>query len=190
MSKWKFAILLMACLAARPAAAQEQRGSIEGVVKDSSGLVVPGATVEARSPSAVGVSTAVTDAEGVFRFPALPPGTYRITASLQGFAPANSGDVALALGQVLKVPLIIGVASVNETVTVSGASPLIDVKQNAATLSISRDIIDRIPAGRNFTDVITSAPGTNDESRGGGIMVDGSSGSENRFIVDGLDTTT
>src|SRR5689334_25380690 len=119
MSKW-LAVLVVACLAAVPAAAQEQRGSIEGIVKVSSGGLVPGATVEARSPSAVGVSTAVTDADGVFRFPALPPGTYTVTASLSGFAPARSNDIVLALGQVLKVTLHLGVASVAETVTVSG----------------------------------------------------------------------
>ena len=68
-------------------------------------------------------------------------------------------------------------------------SPLIDVKQNAAAASIPTDIIDRIPKGRDFTSVITTAPGTNDEARAGGLQIDGSSGSENRFIVDGMDTT-
>ena len=80
-----FAALFAVTLLALPAAAQEQTGSITGVVKDSSGAVLPGATVEARSPSAVGVSTAVTDANGIYRFPALPPGTYEISATLQGF---------------------------------------------------------------------------------------------------------
>jgi protocatechuate 3,4-dioxygenase beta subunit len=71
---------VLVCLAlAVPASAQEQRGSIEGVVRDSSGAVMPGATVEARSPALVGIASAVTDTEGVYRFPALPPGTYEIT---------------------------------------------------------------------------------------------------------------
>src|SRR5215212_11352066 len=135
MSKCQLIVMLMSILVTSTAYAQEQRGSIEGIVKDSSGAVVPGALVEARSPSAVGVSSAVTDANGIFRFPALPPGTYKVTAALQGFAPATSGDVILALGQVLKITLNLGVASVSESVVVSGESPLIDVKQNAATLS-------------------------------------------------------
>ena len=81
-------LLLCALLCAMPAAAQEQRGSIEGNVKDSTGAVVPGATVEARSATLVGVASAVSDAAGSFRFPALPPGVYEVTASLQGFGPA------------------------------------------------------------------------------------------------------
>ena len=181
---------VLVCLAlAVPASAQEQRGSIEGVVRDSSGAVMPGATVEARSPALVGVASAVTDTEGVYRFPALPPGTYEITGNLSGFAPARVDKIALELGQVLRVNLTLAVAAVAESVTVSGESPLIDVKQNAATLSMTQEIIDRIPKGRDFTDVISSAPGSNDESRGGGNMIDGSSGAENRYIVDGMDTT-
>ena len=66
--------------------AQEQTVSIQGVVKDASGAVLPGATVEARNPLA-GTNTAVTNADGVYRFPALPPGKYEITSTLQGFKP-------------------------------------------------------------------------------------------------------
>src|SRR6185369_9610837 len=83
------------------------------------------------------------------------------------------------------------VAGVTESVQVTAESPLIDVKGNASQVSIQADIIDRIPKGRDFTSVINSAPGTSaSESRGGGTMVDGASASENRFIVDGLDTTS
>ncbi len=81
-----FAALMVALLFAWPIAAQEQRGSIEGVVKDSSGAVLPGVTVEARS-SAGAVLSSTTDTEGVYRFPSVAPGTYEITATLQGFTP-------------------------------------------------------------------------------------------------------
>jgi hypothetical protein len=72
------------------AAAQEQRGSIEGIVRDSSGGVLPGVTIEARSPSLVGVQSTVTDAQGIYRFPALTPGQYEVTATLQGFTPVRA----------------------------------------------------------------------------------------------------
>ena len=98
-------------------------------------------------------------------------------------------DVDLLLGQALKIDLALALAGVTESVQVTGESPLIDVKQNAATASITSDLMDRIPRGRNFTSVITTAPGTNDESRNGGFQFDGSSGSENRFVIDGMDTT-
>ena len=84
-----FAALVAVLLLALPAAAQEQRGSILGVVKDASGAVLPGVTVEARSPSVVGVRSTVTDDQGIYRFPALPPGTYQVTANLQGFVAAQ-----------------------------------------------------------------------------------------------------
>jgi hypothetical protein len=182
--------VVVLCLIAATAAAQEQRGSIQGVVRDSTGAHVPGVTVEVRSPALVGVSSAVTDAQGLYRFPALPPGTYEVSATLQGFTPAKADNVALELGQLLSVNLTLGVAAVAETVSVKAESPLIDVKQNAATLVVPLEIIERIPKGRNFKDVMTSAPGVNDESKGGGQMIDGSSASENRWVVDGMDTTT
>src|SRR5436190_1555222 len=96
-----FAVLLLTL----PAVAQEQTGSIVGVVKDSSGAVLPGVTVEARSPSAVGVSTATTDSNGSYRFPALPPGAYEVSASLKSFLPAKFTDAVVTLGKQLSMHL-------------------------------------------------------------------------------------
>jgi outer membrane receptor protein involved in Fe transport len=186
----KTALVLLLCLAGATAFAQEQRGSIEGVIKDSTGAIIPGVTVEARSPSLVGVQTALTDASGVYRFPALAPGKYEITATLQGFSGAKATGVALELGQILKVDLTMSVSGIAETVQVRGESPLIDVKQNAAATSIVSDVIDRIPKGRDFTNLVAfQAPGANQESRAGGIQIDGASGSENRYVIDGMDST-
>ena len=182
-----FAILLLVAAGAR---AQETRGSIEGTVKDSSGAVLPGVTVEARSPALVGVSSVATDASGVYRFPALPPGIYEISANLTGFTQAQVPNVLLRLGQILKVDFSLDVGGLAESIQVTSESPLIDVKQNAATFSIETELIERLPLGRDFTTAIESAPGANNESVGGGTMIDGASGSENRFIVNGMDTTT
>ena len=183
------ALLLVAGLTAT-AFAQEQTGGIQGVVKDSSGAVLPGVTVEARNVSVAGVQTAITDDKGVYRFPALPPGTYEVTATLQGFTPAKVGGAAIVLGKLLTIDLTLAVGGVAESVQVTGEAPLIDVKQNAGFATIQKDTIDRIPKGRDFQTVLKTAPGTQDESRSGGIQVDGASGSENRFVVDGMDTTT
>jgi hypothetical protein len=180
---------LMCLLFAVPVAAQEQRGSIEGLVKDSSGAVLPGVTVEARSPSMVGVNAAVSDTSGVYRFPSLPPGRYELTASLQGFTSAKAQNIQLELGQVLKVDLTLTVSGVAESVQVQGDSPLIDVKQNAAGADVHAEVIERIPKGRDFTAIATSAPGIDNEVRNNGIQIDGASGADNRFIIDGVDTT-
>ena len=184
--------VLALCLSAATGAwAQETRGSLEGVVKDASGGVLPGATVEARSPRLVGVQSTTSNENGVYRFPALPPGNYEVSATMQGFTTRKVSDIQLNLGQTLKVDFALPISGVTESVQVTAESPLIDVKGNAAAVSIQADIIDRIPKGRDFTSVINSAPGTDANAvRGGGTMVDGSSASENRFIVDGLDTTS
>jgi outer membrane receptor for ferrienterochelin and colicin len=181
-------LLLFALGFANPGVAQEQSGAIQGIVKDSQGGVLPGVTVEARSSRNVGVQTAVTDTAGVFRFPALPAGAYEFTATLQGFGPAKS-SATVSLGQILKVDLTLPVGSMTETVQVVGEAPLIDVKANAATATVGRETIDMIPKGRGFLSVLTQIPGTNNETRGGGLMIDGASGSENRFLVDGVDRT-
>jgi len=183
-----FGILALLLLWSPLAAAQETRGSIEGVIKDSSGAVLPGVTVEAKLTGGA-IASGVTDATGIYRFPSLAPGVYEVTASLTGFVVKKVENVQLQLGQILKIDFALALAGVSESVQVSAESPLIDVKQNAAAVSIQSDIIDRIPKGRNFTSVITTAPGTNSETRGGGFVIDGSSGSENRFVIDGLDTT-
>jgi len=191
--RFKCTLLTLLCVGALlwslPVQAQEQSGSIQGIVKDASGAVMPGVTVEARSPRVVGVSTSVTDDRGAYRFPALPPGTYAITATLQGFTTAKVDNTVLALGQLLTINLTLAVGGVTESVQVTGESPLIDTKQSASFTTVSEAVIERIPKGRDFSSVVSTAAGAQNESRQGGIQVDGSSGSENRFIIDGMDTT-
>ncbi len=183
-------LAVLVCLAAAvPAAAQEQTGSIQGIVKDQSGAVLPGVTVEARNQATGAAQTTVTDGTGKYRFPALPPGLYDLNSTLQSFTPAKNENVVLELGQLLTIDLTMAPAAVTETVTVTGESPLIDVKQNATFAVIPVDRIERIPKGRNFTDVLAVVPGANLESRAGGVSIGGASGSENRFVVDGMDTT-
>ncbi|MCX6539065.1 MAG: TonB-dependent receptor [Acidobacteria bacterium] len=185
---WTLALVLVVGLAGG-AWAQEQSGGIQGVVKDSTGAVLPGVTVEARNVVSSGVLNTVTDAKGAYRFPAVPPGTYEVTAKLQGFNPARVPNVVIALGRILSVDLSLAVGGITDTVQVTGESPLIDTKQNASFTTVGQDIIDRIPKGRDFSTVVATAAGAQNESRSGGIQVDGSSGSENRFIIDGMDTT-
>lgn len=183
--------LLLAVLfsAASPAGAQEQAGAIHGIVKDASGAMLPGATVEARSPTVVGVSTATSNESGAYRFPALPPGTYQLVVSLAGFNTVKVPDVQLQLGQVLKIDVPMEIATLAETVQVTSESPIIDVKQNITGATLTKDVIERMPKGRDFTSLVSIVPGANDEARAGGIQFNGASGSENRFVIDGVDTT-
>jgi len=88
-----FGVLALVLLLAPVASAQETRGSIQGAVKDTSGAVLPGVTVEARTANGSGTLTTVTDAGGVYRFPSLAPGVYEVTASLTGFGPRKVEDI-------------------------------------------------------------------------------------------------
>ncbi len=185
--KVRFVALVAALLFAVPAMAQEQRGAIEGTVKDSSGAVLPGVTVQAQG--AAGSQESVTDENGLYRFPSLAPGRYQIVATLQGFNTATLADVNLALGQTLRADVTMSLAGVTETVQVSAERPIVDVKTAAANTTVSREFIDNIPKGRNAINIATLAPGANNEPKGGGISIDGASGSENRYFVDGVDTT-
>src|SRR5687768_252660 len=110
-------MLLALMLSTGAASAQEQRGSIEGVVKDASGAVLPGVTVSLQSASGAKLE-AVTDSEGLFRFPSVAPSTYTLVANLSGFSPRTASNVQVNLGQVRRVEFTLPVAGVAETVEV------------------------------------------------------------------------
>ncbi len=183
------AALLAIALFALPVAAQEQRGSIEGVVKDASGAVVPGATVEARAAGS-GVLSTTSDASGAFRFPSLLPGTYEVTASISGFKPGKVSNVEVKLGSVKSVEFSLQLASVTEAVTVTAESPIVDVKTSGKSTNIRAEQVSLLPHARDFTSLVTQAPGVNNESKSAGVMIDGASAAENRYVIDGMETTS
>ena len=184
------AALMAVLLFAWPAAAQEQRASIEGVVKDSTGAILPGATVTAKGPALPAGTTTVSNEQGQFRFPGLPPGVYDVTAELSGFTAGKAEAVEVRLGQIKRVELTLAISGVTESVQVTAESPLIDVKQNAAFANINKELIDKLPKGRDFTSIVTIAPGANQETKLGGISIDGASGAENVYVIDGINTTS
>src|SRR5687767_15522943 len=108
--------------------AQETTGAIEGNVKDSSGGLLPGVTVQAVGPS--GTLVAVTDERGEYRFPRLPSGRYTVRATLDGFSPSTR-TIDLVVGATSRAEFTLSVGGVTETVEVSGASPVIDLRSPA-----------------------------------------------------------
>ena len=188
MRRRLFSALVVAALFAWPASAQEQRGVLEGVVKDASGAVLPGVTVEAKAANG-SVITTVSDASGVYRFPSVAPGTYTLTATLSGFTSRTSDPIRVALGQVKAFDFSLAPAGVTETVNVTAMSPLVDVRQTARQTNIRAEQVELLPKGRDFTTLVTQAPGANQEAKLGGISIDGASAGENRFIIDGVETT-
>src|SRR5439155_4925973 len=184
------AVLVALVVAAPPVAAQEQRGSIDGIVKDASGAVLPGATVEAKNTATGATLPTTSDASGRFRFASVQTGVYQVTASLAGFRPMTIPDVLVALGQVKTLDFALPVGGVTETVQVMAVSPVIDVKQSTRATNIRAEQIELLPHNRDFTSMLTQAPGTNDEGKSGGVMIDGASAAENRYVVDGMETTS
>ncbi len=179
--------ILVVALLAWPAGAQEQAGSLAGTVTDGDGGALPGVTIEAIGP--VGRVSTTTDANGQFRLPRLASGIYTVEAGLEGFA-SQSQEADVSIGNVTRVVFELALASVDEVITVTSEGLAIDVSSNATTTSIARERIEMVPAGRDFSDVVALASGAQDESQAGGLSIDGSSGAENRFIIDGIDTTS
>lgn len=181
-------LALVALFAVAPASAQEQVGAIVGTVSDASGAVLPGATVEAVSAGGTRLS-GTTNESGAYRFPRVPPGTYVVVGKLDGFNPAEVTDVSVRLGDTVTANITLEVGAVSETISVVGEAGQVDVKNSATATSISTEQIESLPKGRDFTGIATQAAGASQEGFLGGISIDGASGSENRFVIDGVDTT-
>jgi hypothetical protein len=184
------ATLFAVLLTATGASAQEQRGSVDGIVRDSSGGILPGATVEAKNVATGAILAATTDSIGQFRFPSVQIGTYDVTATLSGFLPQTIPDVLVALGQVKTLDFVLKIAGVAETVNVIAITPVIDITQSTRATNIRQEQIELLPHNRDFTSLMTQAPGANLELKSGNaVSIDGSSAAENRYVVDGMETT-
>ena len=182
------AVGLLLILSLAPAAAQEQRGAIEGVVKDTSGGILTGIPIVARSLTGL-VSEVRTDSIGAYRFPDLPPGTYELSGHLAGFVPAIVTGIDVRIGRQLTIDLILTPAGPGETVSVTVPSPLIAITQSAGATSLRGDEIEKMPKGRDFMSLVTQVPGANAESKLAGISLDGTGTSESRVLIDGAEST-
>ena len=97
-------------------------------------------------------------------------------------------DIRLSLGQTLKVDMALRVSTIQEEVTVTGEAPIVDVTSTQRATSIREEFIENLPKGRDFTTLATQAPGANMEFKTGGLSIDGASSSENKYIIDGIET--
>ena len=156
-----------------PAAAYAQ-GSIVGLVKDVSGAVLPGVTVEASSPALIEkVRSVVTDGTGQYRIETLRPGTYTVTFTLPGFSTVRREGIELTGSFVATVNADLRVGSIAETITVSGETPVVDVQSTTRQRVMDREILDQIPSGRTQYNLGVLIPGV---VLGGGQDVGGSGG--------------
>ncbi len=172
-------------------------GSITGEVTDDSGGVLPGVTVTATSASLIGQQVATTGAEGKFRFPSVPPGEYKIVFELPGFTSVVRDGIRVGLGFQATVNAKLGVASLAETVTVSGESPTIDTSATRVQTNYTQDQLASIPNGRDMWSLLATAPSValNRFDVGGSTVgtqttyfAYGYSG-QNRPLIEGINTT-
>src|SRR5262245_28485004 len=156
------AVLAACLLASTHAFAQgggaSTTGSINGKVSDTSQAVLPGVTVTVASPSLMGVQTAVTDGGGNYRFPALPPGTYTVTFELPGFNTLKRENIQIAMGFTAAVNVELAVASLQETVTVTGDSPVIDTTSTRVQQNFKLEALQEIPNSRDLWSLLAVTP--------------------------------
>ena len=164
-------------------------GTIEGVVSDATGGVLPGATVRLTNAATGFVRDVVTDEEGRYRGLALPLGTYTIAVEMSGFGKGQREDVVLALGRVLRIDFALGVTS-GERITVQGGAPVIETTRSEQTSLIDEQSVAKLPInGRNFIDFVKLAPtvGIVQGPDGAEISVNGQRGIYNNVMIDGAD---
>jgi hypothetical protein len=165
--------------------AQAQTTStLTGTITDSTGAVVPGATVSISSPSLIGgTHSTVSDSQGIYRFPSLQPGVYELTAELQGFRAVKRTDIRLQLGSTITMDVALPQLTATETIVVSGRASMVDVKSSASNTQIDNEMLQNLPTGRFQPDVVNLAPGiTNSVAYGG-------TASSNALLVDGVDVS-
>src|SRR5688572_7820908 len=149
--------VVVAIVGAGPSLATAQ--SLAGTVRDTSGAVLPGVTIEASSPALITkVRTGVTDETGQYRIPDLPPGTYRVTFTLPGFATVVREGVALTGGGVMTIGAELRVGALEESITVTGESPVVDVQTARQQTVIDGDIVRALPASRSYGNYIAAIP--------------------------------
>ena len=178
-------------------AAFAQSGSgIAGVVRDSSGAVLPGVTVEAASPALIEkVRSVVTDGEGRYNIVNLVPGVYSVTFTLTGFNTVRREGIELTASFTANVSADLRVGSLEETITVTGASPTVDVQNVVQQRTLTRDVIDAIPAGtKSVASIGVLIPGVVSQAQDVGgtafsataIAIHGSRFNEQQLLYDGV----
>ena len=186
-------LIIAAGIALLPAISFAQ-AVIAGAVKDTSGAVLPGVTVEAASPALIEkVRSAVSDGNGVYRIEDLRPGTYSVTFTLPGFASLKREGIVLTGSFTATVDADMRVGGLEETVTVTGESPIVDVSSARRETTINNDILKAIPTVRSYNALVVVVPGVvtnlNDTVVGTSTTqfpIHGGRNNEGRMTIDGL----
>lgn len=199
--KYVFGVLAIALLLPTAAIGQTvgaTTGAINGKVVDSSDSLLPGVTVTISAPQMQGTKTAVTNEEGNYRFPGIPPGTYSVRYELPGFATVRREGIRVTLGFTATLNVTMSVSGLQETVTVTGASPVVDVSSTKTSTNYDYKELAAIPSARDMWAILSESPGVTmaridvGGSAAGtqsGYRTYDARGDQNRVMIDGLVTT-
>jgi carboxypeptidase family protein/TonB-dependent receptor-like protein len=174
-----------------PAFAQ-QRGSVSGRVVDQAGLAMPGATVTVTEQNTGFTRTVVTAETGGYAIPNLDPGRYTVVVEMSGFASLKQADLVLTAGQAITLDLKMQLAGVQESVTVTGQSPLVETTSNQIGGTLSQREIEDVPSNfRNFTALTQLIPGITPNPaastfEGGQVVANGTPSQQNVYLLDGM----
>jgi hypothetical protein len=196
MRRWLARIVIAMAWTAVATSVYAQNAQVSGVVKDSSGAVIPGVTITARNVETGLTRVAVTEATGEYRVPSLPPGRYSVTTELSGFTTETRPDIILIIEQTAIINFTLKPAALSETVTVTGESPIVDITKSDVSTSVSTQQIQDLPvASRRWIDLAMLTPGTSQDNirgffyRGNVNLGAGTREYSNGFVVDGVNNT-
>ena len=187
-------VAFMALALVSPVFGQGAGASIEGVAKDQQGGVLPGVTVTLRNQDSGVTRTATTETDGRYRFLALPPARYHLSAQLSGFAPKEVGDIQVTIGLSVTQDFTMGIQVVQESVTVTGEAPTIDTTKSEVAGVVTQQQIQTLPVNsRQFLNLALLMPGTSQDgarSFYNNVTIGaGTSFYSNGFLVDGVNNT-
>jgi outer membrane receptor protein involved in Fe transport len=184
-------VLLLLALGATTAPAQTATGGLRGFVKDGTGAILVGVTVEAASPARIGgPAVDVTDAQGLYQFENLPPGAYTIVYSLQGFTTVRHEGLRVEVGRTIQADATLTIGAVEQSITVTGESPVVDALHAGVTSNFNKDWLQSVPTARqSYFDVVTYAPSVkiNQVPNDSRFVIFGSSSDQNSFQYEGIE---
>ncbi len=192
MSRVRFSFALSLLLTTSVFA--QTTGNLAGKIGDSNGAALPGVTVEVKSPVLQGTRSATSSPDGTYRFALLPPGDYTVSFRLEGLAPEVRKNVPVSLGKDTSLDVTMKPAAVSAEIVVSAAAPVLDTTSTTLGTNLNTRAIETLPTGRNYASVVQVTPGVASDANPGNpsqstITVYGSSGAENSFFIDGVNTT-
>jgi hypothetical protein len=190
--------LVLGAIALSTSVVAQQTATLSGVVRDPQGAVLPGVTINVASDALIGgVRATTTGGTGTYQLTGLPPGTYDVTYELTGFQTLKRGDIRLLVAQTTRLDVELGVGNLQETVVVSGQSPVVDVSSTTTQTNISKEVYDTIPTGRNPWVMAALVPGVvasrldvggTEGMQQYNLEAFGSADSQKSFSIDGLKT--